>query len=715
MRFRLFLLLWMYFFSIIAAQQCSISPCFALLIGIDIYPNMPQENLQGCKNDVFLIKNILMSRFSVPESNIHILTDEKATRSGILESWDILLKKVQTHGPGARVLLFFSGHGSQKKDEEGDEEDGKDETIVPSDSTFDEGKADILDDEIEKYLEQLQKAKAYTTVIWDCCHSGTGVRGGIKTRGIDRKIEVQPKDIVIRAKPALPGVVFISACQSYEKEPEYYAFESKKNYGMLTYHLARAIQKSKPGATYRSVFQEMQTLYSKLPQAPTPSLEGESTRLFLDTQMKDLPRVMKVTDVDTEENIVTLNQGFLQGVTKGSLFFLIKNADNIPKTGTISESHALVVIEEVQALQSIGREPSEQELQNYKDLIQSRFLENLAGLEKVASNWDAVEILFHYGDLQLKFYIEKERVKIEKGQALLERSPMKQEELPDHFQKLLYALEEEKLLKNVHNFQEANVILRVGNSTAVVVWAESDSIISPNLIQDPSQYEPKGFGPILLQGEKTQEAMKLKNIFVQFNKIRNLLTLEMQEEELNAQVNLVGIRQKGGRYLIQGDLPQTKDMEIEITHNQTMGITFTNRSEKRLYPTVLYLGNDLEINIAYPFAGETEYFVAPNKTKLLACWKIDTSQFTGRESLKLIVTTKPVDLNGVQLPSLPQSKGDSKAKTRGSIENIIWQMAFSAERGQYAGQIVRGSACRMPELPQWSVITTGWKAVKKEK
>lgn len=66
----------------------------------------------------------------------------------------------------------------QKKDEDGDEDDGFDEAIWPADvrPTDDGTDADnvILDDQIKKILVDKLPDEAHLVIIMDCCHSGTG-------------------------------------------------------------------------------------------------------------------------------------------------------------------------------------------------------------------------------------------------------------------------------------------------------------------------------------------------------------------------------------------------------------------------------------------------------------------------------------------------------------------------------------------------------------
>ena len=84
---------------------------------------------------------------------------------------------VERVSDGDVVVVYYSGHGSQRTDLEGDEASGLDSTIVP----FDSGRPpytnrDITDDEIHHWLSRLAKRTPYTTLIFDCCHSGTMAR-----------------------------------------------------------------------------------------------------------------------------------------------------------------------------------------------------------------------------------------------------------------------------------------------------------------------------------------------------------------------------------------------------------------------------------------------------------------------------------------------------------------------------------------------------------
>jgi len=128
-------------------QILDIKNKLALLIGINKYPKLaPYYTLSGCLNDVDLISQILQNNFGFSVEGIALLKDEQATRNGILEAMDYLTKTAERNDI---VVIYYSGHGSQMTDREGDEPSGLDDTIVPYDSgRFPNENRDISDDEI---------------------------------------------------------------------------------------------------------------------------------------------------------------------------------------------------------------------------------------------------------------------------------------------------------------------------------------------------------------------------------------------------------------------------------------------------------------------------------------------------------------------------------------------------------------------------------------
>lgn len=66
--------------------------------------------------------------------------------------------------------MEWAGHGSRVPDQDGDEDDGYDETLVPVDF---QRSGQIRDDDIFKMLVKPLRAGVTMTCLMDCCHSGT--------------------------------------------------------------------------------------------------------------------------------------------------------------------------------------------------------------------------------------------------------------------------------------------------------------------------------------------------------------------------------------------------------------------------------------------------------------------------------------------------------------------------------------------------------------
>lgn len=141
----------------------------AVLIGIN-YVGQNGE-LAGCHNDVLNMKEYLMDVHEFEEDNIHVLLDdgvhEDPTSENILSAYRrIVAESVD----GDCVYCHYSGHGGKVRDDNGDEADGYDETLVPLDF---QSAGQIRDDDLLKTLVIPMRKGVFVTSVMDCCHSGT--------------------------------------------------------------------------------------------------------------------------------------------------------------------------------------------------------------------------------------------------------------------------------------------------------------------------------------------------------------------------------------------------------------------------------------------------------------------------------------------------------------------------------------------------------------
>tara|TARA_Y100000389_G_scaffold193388_1_gene222100 strand:- start:111 stop:980 length:870 start_codon:yes stop_codon:yes gene_type:complete len=142
----------------------------ALLFGCN-YSNDEKAKLRGCINDVRNVSNYLMNSL---DYTVNVFTDEMpgkhTTASGILGHIHKLATDTWKQESNiTNVWIHFSGHGCQINDISGDEEDGMDECIVPSDY---KRSGVISDDSIYEALNCFHP-DTNVMVFFDCCHSGS--------------------------------------------------------------------------------------------------------------------------------------------------------------------------------------------------------------------------------------------------------------------------------------------------------------------------------------------------------------------------------------------------------------------------------------------------------------------------------------------------------------------------------------------------------------
>jgi hypothetical protein len=181
---------------------------YGLFVGINKYTGGISA-LRGCVNDATLMRATLQSKFGFQPADNMLLTDEAATRDGIINS----LKKYQALASKGDIFVFhYSGHGtlfpdgrSEDQDETNmtylevmNDETGKmevwyprakyDSAIVPFDArSTTSGKPWrnlILDDELAAIFAGFTQKGAQVVFISDSCHSGTVGRAGKQKNGI---------------------------------------------------------------------------------------------------------------------------------------------------------------------------------------------------------------------------------------------------------------------------------------------------------------------------------------------------------------------------------------------------------------------------------------------------------------------------------------------------------------------------------------------------
>lgn len=315
---------------------------WALLIGISDYINFADVeggDLPGAEQDARRMRDVLVMKGYVPEQNIRLLLNRDATRAAIQSAITGWL--ADNARPGDNVTIFFAGHGSQMWDENGDEEDGLDETIAPADVLATSTENDISDDTFNQWLGTLPTTNV--VVILDNCNSGTGTRDVTpfsRGRMLARDLDAIPRPAAARRRaiadrPDASGldagetrVLELAAAQPNQVAVDAYfpAVEGAEAFhgGAFTTFLVQQLWKAPADVTYQDVFEDAYEALKRnrfqqdpyistevaLKDQPVFSVEGGTN----ETSQVSLP----VTSVSGQS--AELGAGLGLGVTRGSVF-----------------------------------------------------------------------------------------------------------------------------------------------------------------------------------------------------------------------------------------------------------------------------------------------------------------------------------------------------------------------------------------------------------
>ncbi len=321
--------------SIAVAQPAPEPKRFALLIGVDQYAQpggdvVGVSNLRGPANDVAQMKSLLIDKYGFGKGgDIVTLIGKQATVSAIESNFkQQLLENAKKH-PGAAIVFYFSGHGSQTKDKNGDEGDGVDETILAHDSRV--GKGDISDDTIETWLQALAPHTRNVTVIFDSCHSGDATRDvSITARSVPPDPATDPNGVVpITSKGAgepdgwfrgRNGYAFISGSRAGELSHEGMILEAdnRGHYrGFMTHYLVTALRLD-PSLTYENATRRIGPDVALHAPTQHPQAQGDATTRFLaaaGVQERPYLKISKVIDASR----IVVDAGAIHGIGPGAM------------------------------------------------------------------------------------------------------------------------------------------------------------------------------------------------------------------------------------------------------------------------------------------------------------------------------------------------------------------------------------------------------------
>ena len=310
----------------------------ALLVGVARYRNA-EANLKGPTYDVANMADLLTRAYGF--TDVRELLNEKATPDAFRAA---MAELAADSRPEDTVLVYFSGHGRQITDNDGNEGDGMDETLV----FYEPGEGmpgDIVDDEFNGMLRKIYGRTKKLVIILDSCHSGTGYRtvgmGNARLWPHDDG-EAEPLTATRGdGNPFEPGSMpeAIKLCASRDGS---LAIDLHRN-GAFTKALIEVL--STPGArnlTWLKVAHRLERRLRLHAPGQRPSFDGPLWRPVFGGPGAE-PPLFWITD-DPESGTVTLRGQPMTGMGPGSIMLVHDQNTVVSDFGDPSKATAKIVI-----------------------------------------------------------------------------------------------------------------------------------------------------------------------------------------------------------------------------------------------------------------------------------------------------------------------------------------------------------------------------------
>lgn len=693
------------------AQDTQDIPRFALLVGIDKYENLgPAEQLDGSRNDVNLVHQVLVNRFGFEEENIVQLVDEQATANGIREAFDQIIAMVDAlpkGGPKAQVYFHFSGHGSQIEDQpvgdiDRDESDGLDETLVPHDATRQGGTQDIRDDEINALIERVvgtgEEQRASLVLVYDCCHSGSGARGATKVRQLRRNLPEATSIQDVTRKRLPPGVVFLSACHETEVEPEFR--ENGKTYGLLTRFLSQVLTEHETVSTlsYDLLHDAIRARYqsnSRVVQAPHPQLEASdlSTRrmpILGATVAIDRP-VAHSLRKQASGNSIRVQAGRLHGIDVGSLLEVFNSPENVAS----DESIGFIKI------------VSASEFNSEASFIAIDTDEPVTISPPSSLSSSAVALLHSSGPPSQTTRL---KVLLDGNSAPVNRTL---EGLPDGVSthlKELAAEGEEKAIELIESpSDESDLVLKVSGDQSSLFPSSGTALTIPSEESNTPSFLRGGWGPFGPSG-KDSDGLSIGDYISRIAKARNLVSLasrNMKNTEPNYEIDfeLLEVQTDAdGNITSTTPVSPTANNRLFLDVGNIYAVRVTNheRSKVPVYCTALEVTPDMGIQVVAPYM-EKETKLEPGEKYLCDPFECDVP---GRLFEILLATTDPHDFSFVEQDDLPKTRGAIQSGTGADLGDVLAQSLFPSAGRTRGSRIKKKSAGTgwLSKVIQWEAL-----------
>ena len=595
---------------------------WALVVGINAYPTPKLSDLAGCVNDAERMRALLVGKFGFPAQNVLVLTNERATREGILAA---LQNHLIANAERDDIVVFhYSGHGSQMKDVSGDETDGLDETIVPHDSRQ-EGVFDINDDELNDVLEQLLGKTRNVTLILDSCHSGTGVRAAGRVRAAPADDRMPPDVPTVMAAGGTRGdaestlrrasldYVLLSAARS-----DQLAYETEVDgaeHGTFTYYLTQELEQAGAATTYRDVADQIRSRVSTLYPRQEPQFEGTTLDryVFSDSASLAQPYVLALPRSDGK---VALEAGSVHGLTEGSTF-------DVYPPGTKSFAAPTEPIARVRLTRVIP-------FRSQGEIVEGGPVPDLARAVERERAYPNQQLRVHYADVQASPVLQDVRARLD-------------------------SLSHIEAVAEPHGY---HLLLREEDGEMVTEGA--DATLFPGAV------------PTSEPGAAARVAGQVK----QWARWFNILSLTNPSPKASIAFTIEAFGKGGSR----DPFAQPDRSEAELFEGEEFACTVENTSGHDLYVTILDLATDGSVTPIYPYQqGASELLPAGASVTRRFSAYVPEDRTSVKDIIKVFATSTPVDFQALTQPGIRDASEVARAASH-PLEQLLAQAALGTTR-----------------------------------
>lgn len=588
-------------------QQTSAVQKWALLIGINDYKQSYINDLSGCVNDVRSMYDILVSGYQFDRSHIDTLVNQQATTDNIREAVKHRLLNNSAIMKDDIIVIYYSGHGSQRPDKDGDEADYYDETIVPYDA--EPGVSDITDDEINGWVTELSKKTTNLTLIFDSCHSGsatrdpysavrytppqTGVRG---TRGNDgnRSSDWTHPDT---------GYTFISGSLHYENSHEFIPDDEVQYRGVLSYYLQKVLTSGHQRLTYGDLVAEIQSGIdgTRFKDSQHPVVEGDIDKEVLSGQRLGRQPFSRVVSVNKDK--VVIDAGRVQAMTAGSILGVYP--PEVRDFAKDANCVAKLIVEKINSTSSLCR---------------------------IAAPTDSLAACLHPGEVAKNFKVAELQHDYGKLVLPVEISSVKN---PKRL----------KLIKKAFGDLKLPFIRFTSIDSAEVIFsAKGDSIYGPlvgSLCQKVFKPESEGF------------ASQLETAMLRLAQMKNLSQLDNPGSSLSLGAEILNVTVDSAGKTVE-TVPLTRaegQDQLQLAVGDRFKIKVTNDSMDPVWVAILDMRTDNGIEALYPIRGARDNEIPPKGSmEIPSRGRFRVTGPLGIEKLKVIGTSAWTSLAASTVP-----------------------------------------------------------------